>query len=112
MERPETVVLSETIQPVEQEASRFATPEPPALTPTPAPTPVDASAPTPTPAEPPSTDPTPVVPSAAPDPVATVLLEIVAEKTGYPMEMLSLEMGLDADLGIDSIKRVEILSAG
>ena len=45
-------------------------------------------------------------PSIAPD-----LLEIVSEKTGYPGEMLHLEMSLDADLGIDSIKRVEILSA-
>ena len=40
-----------------------------------------------------------------------ILLEIVAEKTGYPPEMLELDMQLDADLGIDSIKRVEILSA-
>ena len=43
--------------------------------------------------------------------IAAVLLEIVAEKTGYPAEMLELDMRLDADLGIDSIKRVEILSA-
>ena len=43
--------------------------------------------------------------------VADVLLSIVAEKTGYPPEMLELDMQLDADLGIDSIKRVEILSA-
>src|SRR5207247_7409508 len=42
---------------------------------------------------------------------ASVLKEIVAEKTGYPAEMLELHMELDADLGIDSIKRVEILSA-
>jgi acyl transferase domain-containing protein/NAD(P)-dependent dehydrogenase (short-subunit alcohol dehydrogenase family) len=42
---------------------------------------------------------------------ATALLAVVSEKTGYPVEMLDLEMGLDADLGIDSIKRVEILSA-
>jgi NAD(P)-dependent dehydrogenase (short-subunit alcohol dehydrogenase family)/acyl carrier protein len=37
-------------------------------------------------------------------------LEAIAEKTGYPVEMLELEMALDTDLGIDSIKRVEILS--
>jgi acyl transferase domain-containing protein/NAD(P)-dependent dehydrogenase (short-subunit alcohol dehydrogenase family) len=43
--------------------------------------------------------------------VHSVLLEVVAEKTGYPLEMLSLDMSLDTDLGIDSIKRVEILSA-
>src|SRR6185436_1881840 len=37
-----------------------------------------------------------------------VLIEIVSEKTGFPAELLGLEMELDADLGIDSIKRVEI----
>ena len=40
-----------------------------------------------------------------------ILLEVVAEKTGYPVEMLALEMDLEADLGVDSIKRVEILSS-
>ncbi len=43
--------------------------------------------------------------------VQDTLLEIVSEKTGYPAEMLEPGMRLDADLGIDSIKRVEILSA-
>ena len=43
--------------------------------------------------------------------VIDVLLTVVSEKTGYPVEMLELEMGLESDLGIDSIKRVEILSA-
>jgi acyl transferase domain-containing protein/NAD(P)-dependent dehydrogenase (short-subunit alcohol dehydrogenase family) len=46
-----------------------------------------------------------------PERVASILLEVIAEKTGYPVEMLELDMALDADLGIDSIKRVEILSA-
>ncbi|MDH4134660.1 MAG: SDR family oxidoreductase, partial [Gammaproteobacteria bacterium] len=54
---------------------------------------------------------------AAPAPAATALdlealmMIIVAEKTGYPKEMLGAHMELEADLGIDSIKRVEILSA-
>jgi acyl transferase domain-containing protein/NAD(P)-dependent dehydrogenase (short-subunit alcohol dehydrogenase family) len=39
------------------------------------------------------------------------LIAIVSELTGYPEEMLGLEMDIEADLGIDSIKRVEILSA-
>jgi acyl transferase domain-containing protein len=39
----------------------------------------------------------------------TALLKIVSEKTGYPTEMLELTMDMEADLGIDSIKRVEIL---
>ncbi len=43
--------------------------------------------------------------------IASVLLDVVADKTGYPVDMLALDMGLDSDLGIDSIKRVEILSA-
>jgi acyl transferase domain-containing protein len=42
--------------------------------------------------------------------VTETLLAVVSEKTGYPVEMLELDMGLDSDLGIDSIKRVEILS--
>ncbi|NBR06217.1 MAG: SDR family NAD(P)-dependent oxidoreductase [Planctomycetes bacterium] len=41
----------------------------------------------------------------------SVLIQVVSEKTGYPTEMLELDMALDADLGIDSIKRVEILAA-
>ena len=43
--------------------------------------------------------------------LAEILLQVVSEKTGYPREMLEPGMVLDADLGIDSIKRVEILSA-
>ncbi len=64
---------------------------------------------------------TPPSTTPAPAPVATpiapktsgieaALLATIAEKTGYPTEMLELTMSLDADLGIDSIKRVEILS--
>ena len=40
-----------------------------------------------------------------------LMLDVVAEKTGYPKEMLELEMDIEAELGIDSIKRVEILAA-
>ena len=39
------------------------------------------------------------------------MLEVVSEKTGYPVASLELEMDMEADLGIDSIKRVEILGA-
>ena len=55
------------------------------------------------------------VPVAAPtevvNDVAALLLGVVADKTGYPVEMLDLAMDMEADLGIDSIKRVEILAA-
>ena len=40
-----------------------------------------------------------------------ILLEVVTDKTGYPVEMLEMDMDMEADLGIDSIKRVEILGA-
>src|SRR5262249_44394908 len=36
----------------------------------------------------------------APDKVQRILFEIIAEKTGYPAEMLGLDMTLDSDLGI------------
>ncbi|TML31495.1 MAG: hypothetical protein E6G35_04380, partial [Actinobacteria bacterium] len=51
------------------------------------------------------------VPAAAGIDLSGVVLEIVADKTGYPVDMLEPCMELEADLGIDSIKRVEILSA-
>ncbi|HDS1200926.1 TPA: SDR family NAD(P)-dependent oxidoreductase [Shewanella algae] len=41
--------------------------------------------------------------------VTAIMLQVVADKTGYPAEMLELGMDMEADLGIDSIKRVEIL---
>jgi acyl carrier protein len=43
--------------------------------------------------------------------VRSALLEIVSEKTGYPADMLDPSMDVEADLGIDSIKRVEIMGA-
>jgi acyl transferase domain-containing protein len=58
-----------------------------------------------------------IAPAAAPSSAASrldlqpLLLDVVADKTGYPAEMLGMHMELEADLGIDSIKRVEILSA-
>ena len=58
---------------------------------------------------PPPPAPSPLsMPSQSP---SELLLDIVAEKTGYPREALDLAMDLESDLGIDSIKRVEILAA-
>ena len=53
----------------------------------------------------------PVAVSAAGAELVAQMLDVVADKTGYPVEMLDLSMALESDLGIDSIKRVEILSA-
>ncbi|ODU07547.1 MAG: hypothetical protein ABS81_00045 [Pseudonocardia sp. SCN 72-86] len=43
--------------------------------------------------------------------VRAALLQVVSEKTGYPVEMVEPRMDLETDLGIDSIKRVQILGA-
>jgi acyl carrier protein len=43
--------------------------------------------------------------------IVATMLEVVGQLTGYPVEMLGLDMDIEAELGIDSIKRVEILSA-
>jgi acyl transferase domain-containing protein/NAD(P)H-dependent flavin oxidoreductase YrpB (nitropropane dioxygenase family)/NAD(P)-dependent dehydrogenase (short-subunit alcohol dehydrogenase family)/acyl carrier protein len=39
------------------------------------------------------------------------LTDLVSDRTGYPKEALSIDLDLEADLGVDSIKRVEILGA-
>ncbi len=57
---------------------------------------------------------TPEAPAAAAisaDALRTALLEIVGEKTGYPVEMVNPAMDLEADLGVDSIKRVQVIGA-
>ena len=41
--------------------------------------------------------------------IQEALIDLVSERTGYPAEMLSLDLDLEADLSIDSIKRIEIL---
>ncbi len=38
-----------------------------------------------------------------------ILTNLISEKTGYPIDMLDRSMNLEADLGIDSIKRMEII---
>ncbi|HEY6495625.1 MAG TPA: SDR family NAD(P)-dependent oxidoreductase, partial [Trebonia sp.] len=39
------------------------------------------------------------------------LIAIVAEKTGYPPDLIDPTMDLEADLGVDSIKRVQVIGA-
>ncbi|WP_306359100.1 polyketide synthase [Nocardia sp. CC227C] len=49
--------------------------------------------------------------AASDDALRRTLLEVVAEKTGYPVEMIDPAMDLEADLGVDSIKRVQVIGA-
>ncbi|MCP3942786.1 MAG: SDR family NAD(P)-dependent oxidoreductase [Desulfobacteraceae bacterium] len=53
----------------------------------------------------------PVQSSTIPSPaIEQILFEIVARLTGFPVEMLEPAMDIESDLGIDSIKKVEIIS--
>ena len=47
---------------------------------------------------------------ADPDRLLARLVEIVAARTGYPTDMLDPDLDVEADLSIDSIKRMEILA--
>ncbi len=67
-----------------------------------------ASAPAPIPA-PVARD--PARPAANGGITADTVRALIAEKTGYPTDMLEDDMDLEGELGVDSIKQVEILSA-
>jgi len=57
--------------------------------------------------------PAPVVPpelAAKGDPVKDRVLALVAEKTGYPVDMLDLDLDLEADLGVDTVKQAEVFA--
>ncbi|MEU8782763.1 SDR family NAD(P)-dependent oxidoreductase [Streptomyces sp. NPDC048637] len=88
----------------------------PAPAPTPAPAPAPATTPAPAPVAVPEPAPAPAEPSAnggsaGVDDVRTVLVEVIAAKTGYPANMIDPTMDLEADLGVDSIKRVQVLGS-
>ncbi len=87
----------------------------PVTQPAPAPVAVQA-APAPAPAQPAAA---PVVAPVATsggdkltrDKLSDMLLSIVEERTGYPRDMVGMDQNLEADLGIDSIKRIEVVGA-
>jgi len=69
--------------------------------------------------EEPSVCPPPELEKSQPEGIAEVslqsltqtVLNVVSERTGYPTEVLNLDMDMEAELGIDSIKRIEILGS-
>ena len=114
---PETV---QTSAPVVQISAPAAAPTPAIVKPVPAPTPVQTVQVPVVPASTVSTpDPVVQAPTVSQGTASTVSAEritqvtlaVVSEKTGYPQEMLELSMDMESDLGIDSIKRVEILGS-
>jgi len=66
----------------------------------------------------PSIEPQPVAveakaatPAMTTDAVKDRILALVVEKTGYPKEMVDLDLDLEADLGIDTVKQAEMFAA-
>ena len=65
---------------------------------------------------PPTPDPAPAVEPPVPSAVGPALtariqeavLDVISERTGYPAELIELDLDLEADLSIDSIKRAEV----
>ncbi len=73
------------------------------------------------PASPPAQKPAPEQPAVTPprapalqpadaDEIGPYVLNAVSEKTGYPPEMLDLDLDLEADLGIDTVKQAELFA--
>lgn len=67
------------------------------------------------PVSPPPVAPVAAMPVAAPvmnrEALTETLLKLVSDRTGYPPQMLGLDQDMEAELGIDSIKRVEIFGS-
>jgi acyl transferase domain-containing protein/NAD(P)-dependent dehydrogenase (short-subunit alcohol dehydrogenase family) len=65
---------------------------------------VEVSVAAPAPSEPPKS-------ATTADPVKEKVLALVAEKTGYPVDMLDLDLDLEADLGVDTVKQAEVFAS-
>ncbi len=100
---PIPAAISTQVQPVPLPAATAAVPVPAPVVSAPIPAAISAQVqPVPLPA---------ATSAVSTEEVTVAMMAIVSEKTGYPQEMLELGMDLESDLGIDSIKRVEILGA-
>ncbi|MCL1802932.1 MAG: SDR family NAD(P)-dependent oxidoreductase [Eubacteriaceae bacterium] len=44
------------------------------------------------------------------DQIEERIIEVISDRTGYPIEMIEPDMNIESDLGIDSIRRIEIFS--
>ncbi len=66
----------------------------------------EPAAPAPAPAEAPAPD-----EAASDEDVTARILALVSEQTGYPPDLLALDLDLEADLGIDTVKQAEVFAA-
>jgi len=101
---PPSADAASSLPAIEPDAVPSAAPAEPPVAPAPS-APVASPAPAAKPDKPPKEW------SSGAEDLESRLLDIVAERTGYPTEMLDLNASMEADLGIDSIKRVEIIAA-
>jgi malonyl CoA-acyl carrier protein transacylase len=58
----------------------------------------------------PAIEPGGTVPAGQGDGVEDAVIRLVAEKTDYPPEMLDLDLDLEADLGVDTVKQAEVFA--
>ncbi len=104
--KPATAVSAAPVPPVQMNvqaaaiASPVPAPVPPSATKTESEVKITTSATTLTPAN----------KDSAGDPVKERILALVAEKTGYPQDMLDLDLDLEADLGVDTVKQAEMFA--
>ncbi len=93
----------------ENGAAQAAAPVTPAAAPV---APVQAAAPAAAPvAQPaPAAAPKAALPALDEASVTKDILAIVSEKTGYPEDMLDLDLDMEADLGIDTVKQAELFA--
>jgi NAD(P)-dependent dehydrogenase (short-subunit alcohol dehydrogenase family)/acyl carrier protein len=56
-------------------------------------------------------EPVAMAPEPAADAVAEAVVSVVADVTGYPPELLDVDLDLEADLGVDTVKQAEIFAA-
>ncbi|MFG0296708.1 MAG: beta-ketoacyl synthase N-terminal-like domain-containing protein [Maioricimonas sp. JB045] len=115
--RKERARAAATKEPSSDARQAPAVPAQPATPPAPA---MSVAPPVPAPqadVAPPAKQPAPagVSPATAPAPavsrdeLAETMLEFIVDQTGYPPEMVDFDVDLEADLGIDSIKKAQLI---
>src|SRR5207342_312664 len=73
--------------------------------------PVAVAAPEPSVSEPLTEPPVESAADEVTDEVTVAVVSIVSEMTGYPADLLDLDLDLEADLGVDTVKQAEVFAA-
>ena len=92
---------------VSHQPAQAAAPVAPAVTPAPA-VKAEPAAAAVSPAQQPAAKPAVKLDEAT---VTQEIVDLVSEKTGYPKDMLELDLDMEADLGIDTVKQAELFAA-